>query len=59
MTQYIAERGVEETIRQIATRGPLAILADLGPGPGECKRIVAESSRLVFDSIYGYAEAQI
>ena len=45
MTQYICEQGVEETIRQIATKGPFSILADLGPGPGECKRIVAESSR--------------
>ena len=44
MKSYIAEHGMDETIHRMATRGPFSILAELGPGPEECRRIVAESA---------------
>ena len=44
MKTYIATHGVDETIQRMATRGPLSILAELGPGPEECHRVVAESA---------------
>ena len=39
MVDYIQANGIEGTIQAIATKGPMGILDELGPGPGECRRI--------------------
>lgn len=44
MKDYISERGVENTIADIARLGPVGILKRLGPAESECHRLVAQSA---------------
>ena len=43
--QYIEKRGLEGTINDMVELGPQGILEQLGPGPGECRRVVAQSEQ--------------
>ena len=45
MIEYIERNGIKDTIAKIARSGPLAVLAELGPGPGECNAIEANGER--------------
>ena len=43
MKEYVADRGVDQAIADVATLGVMGLLARLGPGRGECLRLVAQS----------------
>lgn len=44
MHEYINRHGIAATIAVVARDGPFALLAELGPGPGECRRIEAQGA---------------